>query len=350
MKPLGKIFILMCLLGVVTLYSCNDAEVNSSAIGTDILSFDLENETGPANIDNTNHRVESEVVFLTYLNELAPTFTLSEGATSVPESGTIGDYSSEVTIMVTAQDGSNTQDWTASVTRAPNSLADILLFSIPEAVNQGVIDWSNNTVDIKVPVGTDRTDLTPEFLISFGATSNPASGTAGDYSSPVTISVSAQDGSMEDWAVTVSEPPSGASNETDILTFSIPEESRDAWIEGDLHQITSEVILGTDLTSLIATWTLSPGATSVPVSQSTSDYSSIVEIEVTAEDGTTQQVWSVRVVFNGDALEACDREACRFSPALKQRCIDLFTQCLFETPAEKDNECFALALQACSPS
>ena len=45
----------------------------------------------------------------------------------------------------------------------------------------------------------------------------------------------------------------------------------------------------------IPTFTLSSGATSVPASDIQGDYSSSVSIEVTAEDGTTKQVWTVDV-------------------------------------------------------
>jgi hypothetical protein len=279
--------------------------VNASVAGpindaTDILSFNIIEKTGDAIINNTAHTITIEVANGTDLTALTPIWTLSDGATSSPVSGTTSDYSSEFTITVTAQDGTTTQDWAVNVTEAPpappNDAAKILAFHLDEQTSLADINHVDLTVDIEVVNGTDLTNLTPTFLVSIGATSNPESGTAGNYSSPVTITVTAEDGTTtQDWTVTVTEASAGISSETDILTFEVPEQTGDAVINGIKHEITVEVASGTYLGILTPTYTLSPGATSVPASGTPYNYFDWVTIFVTAEDGTTRQEWLVKV-------------------------------------------------------
>jgi hypothetical protein len=110
---------------------------------------------------------------------------------------------------VTAQDGTTIQEWTVNVTEASAALSDatdILTFTLAEQTGDAEIDDVNHTIDIEVANGTDLTDLTPTFTLSDGATSDPASGTSGDYSSSVTITVTAEDGTtIQDWTVNVTE-------------------------------------------------------------------------------------------------------------------------------------------------
>jgi hypothetical protein len=74
---------------------------------------------------------------------------------------------------------------------------DITSFRIGEL--EGVI--SGQTITVTVPYGTDLTSLTP--VIEFtGKSISPASGTAQDFSNPVTYRVTADDGSVRDYTVT----------------------------------------------------------------------------------------------------------------------------------------------------
>jgi hypothetical protein len=272
----------------------------ASNIETDILSFVLDEQTGPAVINDTIHTVAVEVENGTDLTALTPTFTLSEGATSDPESGTSGDYSSEVTITVTAEDGVTVQDWTVNVTEASATLrdsTDILSFTIPEQISEAVIDDVNHTISVEVDQGiADLTNLVPTFTLSSGATSVPESGIPGDYTSTVTITVTAEDGiTVQDWSVNVTEVVVGPSSSTNILFFKLAEQTSLAVIDYTNHTVAIEVVNGTDLTSLTPAFLLSYGATSVPESETTGDYSNEVVITVTAEDGVTVQDWNVNV-------------------------------------------------------
>ena len=84
----------------------------------------------------------------------------------------------------------------------------------------------------------------------------PASGTEGDYSGPATIRVTAHNTSIfQDWTVNVTE---ALNDSTDILTFSIPQETGPATINENNHTVNVEVAYGTDRTQITPVFTLLP--------------------------------------------------------------------------------------------
>ncbi len=85
---------------------------------TDILSFTLTQQTGPATINTTNHTVSIQVAYGTDLTVLTPSITVSTGATISPASLTARDFTNPLTYTVTALDGTTTQVWTVTVTTA----------------------------------------------------------------------------------------------------------------------------------------------------------------------------------------------------------------------------------------
>jgi hypothetical protein len=178
----------------------------------------------------------------------------------------------------------------------PKSTAtDILSFTITDQTGAATIDATSHTVAVEVANGTARTALTPTFTLSTGATASPATGTEGDYSSAKTITVTAEDGTTtQAWTVTVTEAAPGPSTATDILTFSITGQTSLTG-DADAHTIDVEVANGTNLGALTADFSLSAGATSVPATGATEDYTNPVIITVTAEDNTTTQPWTVTV-------------------------------------------------------
>ena len=98
---------------------------------------------------------------------------------------------------------------------------DILTFSFTDQTGAADIDNVVHNVEIEVANGTDLTMLTPTFTISASATASPASGTEGDYSSVVIITVTAEDGSTQDWEIDVTEAEAGGSNDKDLSLIHI---------------------------------------------------------------------------------------------------------------------------------
>lgn len=85
-------------------------------------------------------------------------------------------------------------------TPTPSADANITSFVIGDA--QGVINEEEITVTVSS--GTDVTNLTPSIAISTGATIEPASGVAQDFTNPVEYVVTSQDGSTtKTYTVTV---------------------------------------------------------------------------------------------------------------------------------------------------
>jgi methionine-rich copper-binding protein CopC len=82
---------------------------------TDILAFEVDNQTGDAVIDTATHTVTIEVEYLTDLTAITPGIEISSYATIVPLSGVIQDFTDPVIYTVTAEDGTTMQEWTITI-------------------------------------------------------------------------------------------------------------------------------------------------------------------------------------------------------------------------------------------
>ena len=81
---------------------------------------------------------------------------------------------------------------------------DIVSFYLAAQIGGATINTTNHTVSIEVEYGTNVTSLTPTIGLSYGATINPTSGTARNFTSPVTYTVTAEDGvTQQVWTITV---------------------------------------------------------------------------------------------------------------------------------------------------
>ncbi len=168
-------------------------------------------------IDKEEYAVDLEVPYSTDVTSLVATFTLTEGATATvgtteQVSGTTpNDFTNAVTYSLTGADDV-TQDWTVTVAKeAPTTGNDIITFKF-EALDPtvtGAVLIADHTVDLEVPFGTDVTTLVPTITLSENATISPESGVAQDFSSAVTYTVTAQDGTTQNWTVTVTEAAEG---------------------------------------------------------------------------------------------------------------------------------------------
>ncbi|MDL2256755.1 DUF5018 domain-containing protein [Bacteroidales bacterium OttesenSCG-928-I14] len=171
----------------------------------DILTFSLEEERTPAVINNESHTIHVEVYRETDRTSLKPTITVSPHATISPESGKPVNFSSPVKYVVAAENGDK-QEWTVTVveTTAPsdrNDIEDFYFFGL----NGITINKDLHTVSLKAQWYTDLKNITPEITISQWATISPESGVVQDFSSPVVYTVTAENGEVQDWTVTVSK-------------------------------------------------------------------------------------------------------------------------------------------------
>ncbi len=135
----------------------------------------------------------------TYLN-FAPAITHS-GKSISPPSEEEKNFYFPVIYTVTAEDGS-TRQYTVNVTLVNTPYKNINSFYFADSGSFGLINEDDYTIAVTVPEGTDPGSLTPSVTHT-GAGISPASGTAQDFSGQVTYRVTAEDGSIRDFTVTV---------------------------------------------------------------------------------------------------------------------------------------------------
>lgn len=182
---------------------------------TNILEFTLmdtagNNITVNSSIDSVAFTVDVEILFdySSVVDSLVPEITLSEGATSYPASGDTIDFTSTVTLTVTAEDKLTFQDWIINLTiaSAKSTETNIISFTVNDQIGDAVIDTVTYTVTIEVEYLTGLTALTPGIMISSYSTIAPLSGVAQDFTDPVVYTVTAEDGTtIQEWTVTITE-------------------------------------------------------------------------------------------------------------------------------------------------
>jgi len=84
-----------------------------------------------------------------------------------------------------------------------NDNTDILAFSIEGQRVNAVINGTDHEIGVDLPYGTDVTALEPAIEVHEASTVSPANGAAADFTNPVTYTVTAQDGSTQDWTASV---------------------------------------------------------------------------------------------------------------------------------------------------
>jgi hypothetical protein len=273
----------MALLGVVMLCVTSCKEDNEDALRSsecDIVSFTTGGEAWT--ISGTN--ITKTFPHGTDVTALAPTITVSDGATVNPASGAAQNFSQDVTYTVTADDGKTKKTYTAKATVAASTEAEITAFAT------GGEAWSISGTDITktFPYGTDVTALTPTISVSTGATVNPTG--AQDFSQDVTYTVTAADGTTK--KTYTAKATIAPSTEAEITAFTT---DGGTWtIDGT--DITGTFPYGTDVSALTTTITVSEGATVEPASGVQDFSQGAVTYTVTAADGETKQTYTATAI------------------------------------------------------
>ncbi|MBS0001434.1 MAG: hypothetical protein KFF73_20780, partial [Cyclobacteriaceae bacterium] len=174
-----------------------------------------------------------------------------------------------------------------------------------EQDGSSVIDYQDHSISAKVIYGTSLNKLVANYTIPQNAVATVAgviqrSGvTSNDFSRPVTYTITAADGiTRQNWDVSVDVAPN---RRAEILTFSIPEQTKGAVIDRNNHIITVEVVVWTDLSQLVANFTLSDGATAYignKIQESgvtVNNFTETLTYTVIAQDEISTQNWRIRV-------------------------------------------------------
>jgi hypothetical protein len=159
-------------------------------------------------IDPDKRQILIEVAPGTDLTGITPELSLSPGAkllTEIPEEGL--DFNQAQTFTVEAQDGT-TQEWTVAVKKSgEKDITGIISLnngSGPILVLSSDIDTDTKKFILTVPVNTDLSTVKPELKLSPGAELIPGIPEEGlDFSFPQTFTVKAQDGTEQQWMVSI---------------------------------------------------------------------------------------------------------------------------------------------------
>ncbi len=172
----------------------------------------------------------------------------------------------------------------------------ILSFSING--HEGIIDQENKTIMVYMPEGTDLTSLQPVFTLSDGAQSNIASGSTIDFTMPVVFKIS-NGNTYIDYTVTVK------CYEAIITSFSLSDQSGNVYngvINDDDKTILVYLTMGTDVTRLTVTYTVSDLAQGTPPSGSILDFTNPVEFTIT--NNGVSAVYTVTVMATDRPITA----------------------------------------------
>ncbi|MDN3688840.1 PKD domain-containing protein [Cyclobacterium jeungdonense] len=163
-------------------------------------------------------------------------------------------------------------------------------FSLAEQAEEALIDAENHTVSVLVPFGTDRTALSPTYILSEAASAIPASGESQDFTNPVEYTVTAEDGTVQVWTVSVSEKAEVAKG---FQTFSLSGGIGEVNINQVNQEVTILVPFGTDITALTPEFTFD-GSEVSPASGLAQDFTNPVIYTFIGSDGSSAE-WTVSV-------------------------------------------------------
>jgi hypothetical protein len=155
----------------------------------------------------------SAVTVTPTVNESHATVTVNGGSPSTPVTLSVG--ANTIAILVTAQNGT-TNTYTVTVTRSVplSSAAELTSFSVPKQKGDAIIDSAAGTIYIEVNRGNDINweAMVATFTFSAHVSSVTVGGvtqvsgvTANNFIQPVTYVVTAQDGTVKNWVITIVE-------------------------------------------------------------------------------------------------------------------------------------------------
>ena len=192
----------------------------------------------------------------------------------------------EVTITATSVSDPGVSD-TIQVNISGGSLQNgsaITAFELP-GQNSSTFDPESPTITVNVPVGTDLNVAPSALSISGGATIAPGIEEVRDFGTPQVYTVTAGDGTIQEWTVNVTVSPVVGSASNDITDFSLAGQVAPFEIDATAHTISVTVPNGTALNVAPAVLVISESATITPDITEAQDFSAPVQYTVTAENG-----------------------------------------------------------------
>ena len=177
--------------------------------------------------------------------------------------------------------------------------ADCKLLSFNWGSSNATIN--GDAVTLNVPYGTSPASLNPGCTVSPYASIVPASGSTGNFTNPVSYTVTAQDAiHSKVYQVTVTVAP--ASSAKQVLSFAIG--AAGGVINETNKTIAVQVPYGTSRSALTPVIGVSPNASISPASGVATNFTNPVTYTVTAQDNSTQNyVVTVTVASNTNLVQ-----------------------------------------------
>ena len=195
----------MALIATMLFLNACDVEKEPYIQGAEderfILEFKVDSVYGT--VDEDNKMVRLDFPAGTDVTHLTPTIIISNYATIEPKSGVTQDFTNPVYYTVTAMSGATAQYMVEAIVHDADNEKSILSFRFDALDEDGLIDEVARRISFVLPAETDVTQLVPTIEVSEGATVEPASGVAQDFTNPVTYTVTAQNGTTAAYTVMV---------------------------------------------------------------------------------------------------------------------------------------------------
>lgn len=209
----------LALFAVMLLANACDVKEEPFIQGADdekqILQFQVGDVEGL--IDQDSKTVVLDFEAGSDVSQLVPSIVVSTYATVEPASGVAQDFTQPVVYTVTAFNGTTAQYQVTAVVHDAENEKSILSFVIEDPDCEGVINEVAKTITLSLPEGTEVTHLVPVIEVSEGATVDPASGVAQDFTQPVEYTVTAQNGTTAVYVVTAEVATSALTGKTVLI-------------------------------------------------------------------------------------------------------------------------------------
>lgn len=253
-----------------------------------ITSFSFANPQATGVINKTSHTISVTVPYKTAVI-LTPTFAIA-GASVSPRSGVPQNFTTEINYTVRSGDGTAVV-YVVTVIIAKNYAKEITKFWLQGSnPYHGIVNESNHTIAVVVPYGTDIKMIRP-FANHTGASISYVLGTNMDFTNPVTITVTAADGTTQAYIATCTI---ALNQPKEITSFSFKNPDATGVVTETNHTISITVPYGTVLTALVPTIGIT-GASISPASGVAQSFTNPVTYTITATDGTTQAYVVTRI-------------------------------------------------------
>jgi gliding motility-associated-like protein len=194
-------------------------------------------------------------------------------------------------------------DWSAP----PNPPVNILSFTVQDQTEEAVINANAKTITVEVRCDADLTNLAPSFTLSPNtlARVNEVQQTSGvsinDFTQPVVYSIESAAGCIQQlWSISIIKK--SEHHDTDILSFTITGQTKEAVINAASKTISIEAPCYADLSNLAPSFTLSPNTIAQVngVSQTSgvtqNDFTQPVIYSITSTLGCNEQLWSITII------------------------------------------------------